>query len=83
MFGFLSLFKAGERPLKCFLNVLFHSLTHRMNLRSIKFGPNLDPKALNVHQLAAAYDRGFSPNASEWLVPLGSAALGGFITLFF
>ena len=49
MFRLLSLFKVGERPLKRFLNVLFHNLTHRM-----KLGPNLDPKALNVHQLKGA-----------------------------
>jgi len=53
MFALLPLFKAGERLLKRFLKLLF-SLPHSSHeTRSIKFGPNLEPKILNVHQLGA------------------------------
>ena len=53
MFGLLPLFKAGERLLKSLLEAPF-SLPHSSHeTRSIKFGPNLDPKTLNVHQLDA------------------------------
>ena len=53
MFGLLPLFKAGERLLKSLLEAPF-SLPHSSHeTRSIKFGPNLEPKTLNVHQLDA------------------------------
>jgi hypothetical protein len=43
MFGLLSLFKAGNRPLKSFLNVLFHCLTQACVLLARRIGGLLSP----------------------------------------